>query len=86
MEKPEVPSWVLDDITDLYMGIAQGLMANPPAVEPIFWQAREGHVIAMDWCEDFMQAVSLRPKEWLRPTESGTDGHLMAQKSCSHDG
>ncbi len=74
----DVPSWVLDDTTDLYMGIAQSLMADPPVVEPIFWQAREGHVIAMDWCEGFMQAVALRPKEWLRLTESGTDGHLIA--------
>ena len=32
----------------------------------------------MDWCEGFMQAVALRPKEWLRLTESGTDGHLVA--------
>ena len=32
----------------------------------------------MDWCEGFMQAVGLRPKEWLRLTESGTDGHLVA--------
>jgi uncharacterized protein len=74
----DVLGWVLDDITDLYMGIAQGLMADPPVVEPIFWQAREGHLIAMDWCEGFMQAVALRPNEWLRLTESGTDGHLIA--------
>ncbi len=74
----DVPTWVVYDITDLYMGIAQGLMTDPPVVEPIFWQAREGHVIAMDWCEGFMQAVALRPKEWLRLTESGTDGHLIA--------
>ena len=73
----EVPVWVLNDITDLYMGIAQGLVADPPVVKPIFWQAHEGHVIAMDWCEGFMQAVALRPKEWLRLTESGTDGHLV---------
>ena len=25
-----------------------------------------------------MDAVALRPKEWLRLTESGTDGHLVA--------
>lgn len=74
----DVPTWVLNDITDLYMGIAQGLVTDPPVVEPIFWQAREGHVIAMDWCEGFMQAVALRPKEWLRLTESGADGHLVA--------
>ena len=72
-----VPDWVLHDITDLYIGIAKGLAESPAIVEPIFWQAKEGHVIAMDWCEGFMQAVSLRPKEWLRLIESGSDGHLM---------
>lgn len=74
----DVPRWVLDDITDLFMGIAQGLMADPPSVEPIFRQARDGQLIAMDWCEGFMQAVALRPNEWLGLTESGTDGHLIA--------
>jgi len=72
----DVPDWVLHDITDLYVGIAKGLADSTAVVEPIFWQANEGHVIAMDWCEGFMQAVSLRPKEWLRLIESGSDGHL----------
>ena len=34
-------------------------------------------MIAMDWCEGFMEAVSLRPNEWLRLTESGSHGHLV---------
>ena len=78
----DIPEWVLNDITDLFMGIAHGLVANLPIVEPIFWQASEGHVIAMDWCEGFMDAVSLRPKEWLRLTESGTSGRLMTPILC----
>ena len=77
VESKEVPAWVINTITDRYMEIAQGLAHDPQGVEPIFWQAKEGHVIAMDWCEGFMQAVALRPKEWLRLTESGTDGHLI---------
>jgi len=64
-------------VADLFGNVAQGASFDPPVVEPIFWQAKEGHVIAMDWCEGFMQAVSLRPKEWLTLTESGSDGHLM---------
>lgn len=72
-----MPGWVLEDISDLFEGIAHGLATDPPVIEPIFWLAKEGHVIAMDWCEGFMQAVALRPKEWLRLTESGTDGHLI---------
>ena len=76
VDAEDVPDWVLHDITDLYIGIAKGLADSPAVVEPIFWQAKDGHVIAMDWCEGFMQAVSLRPKEWLRLIESGSDGHL----------
>ena len=76
-EPKEVPTWVINTITDRYMEIAQGLAHDPQVVEPIFWQAKEGHVIAMDWCEGFMTAVNLNPKVWLRLSESGTDGHLM---------
>ena len=59
-----------------------GLALDEPEVEPIFWQAKEGHLIAMDWCEGFMDAVALRPKEWLRLTESGTSCHLMTPILC----
>ena len=76
-EPKEAPTWVINTITDRYMEIAHGLAHDPQVVEPIFWQAKEGHVIAMDWCEGFMKAVNLNPKEWLRLSESGTDGHLM---------
>ena len=72
-----LPSWVSETIAELYMAIGTGLMAAPPKVEPIFWEAKEGHVIAMDWCEGFMDAVALRPKHWLKLTESSKDGHLI---------
>lgn len=73
----DVPNWVLEGISVIFLSILEGLTSDPPEVEPIFWEAAEGHVIAMDWCEGFMQAVSLRPKEWLRLTESGTGGQLI---------
>ena len=76
-EPKELPDWVVNTLTDRYMEIAQGLAHDPMVVEPIFWQAKAGHLIAMDWCEGFMKAVSLNPKEWLRLSESGSDGHLM---------
>lgn len=78
----EVPSWVLKMITTIYINIVEGLCSDPPEVEPIFWEAKEGHVIAMDWCEGFMEAVALRPKQWLRLTESGTHGFLMTPILC----
>lgn len=73
----DVPPWVLRDIAVLFSEILKGLLASEPGVEPLFWQRRDSHTIAMDWCEGFMQAVRLRPKEWLRLTESGTHGFLM---------
>lgn len=56
-----------------YDAIADALNSEPPTLEPVFWQAREGHVIAMDWCEGFMQAVQLRTGKWdeLLQTEQG---------------
>lgn len=73
----DVPDWVLQSIILIYDSIIKGLTFDPPEVEPIFWEAKEGHVIAMDWCEGFLQAVSMRPKQWLRLQESGTHGSLL---------
>ena len=78
----KVPPAILRTIMDIHENIVDGLALENPEVEPIFWQAKEGHVIAMDWCEGFMDAVALRPKEWLRLTESGTSGHLMTPILC----
>lgn len=72
-----VPEWVTDTLVDRHAQILLGLTSEAPFVEPVFWQAKEGHVIAMDWCEGFMDAVALRPKKWLRLTESGTGGRLI---------
>lgn len=30
----------------------------------------EGHSIAMDWCEGFMEAVKLRPEKWEAYSQS----------------
>lgn len=72
-----VPSWVTNAMVDHHAQILVRLTSNEPTVEPVFWQAKEGHVVAMDWCEGFMQAIALRPKKWLRLTESGTSGQLI---------
>lgn len=50
----DLPNSVLEGIAAIFLNIIEGLMTDPPEVEPIFWQAPEGHVIAMDWCEGFM--------------------------------
>jgi uncharacterized protein len=73
----EVPQWVLETIGSLFMSILQGLAAEPPLVEPLFWEAKEGHVIAMDWCEGFMVAAGLRPDAWDEFTKSDEGTKLM---------
>lgn len=73
----EVPDWVIEETLSLFHDIKLGLSEEPPELGLIFWRSRGGHEIAMDWCEGFMIAAALRPKEWLRLTESGTHGHLM---------
>ena len=62
-ELETIPRWVLETIADLYMVIAGGLASDPAYVEPMFWEGNDGAVIAMDWCEGFMDAIKLRPKE-----------------------
>ncbi len=65
----------IEAVLGRYNEIAAALNSEPPYLEPLFWQAEEGHVIAMDWCEGFMQAVHLRPEAWdeLLLTESGRE-------------
>lgn len=51
-----VPHWVVEAIGAMYIDLASGLALENPICEPMFREASEGHVIAMDWCEDFIQA------------------------------
>ena len=54
-------------------------------------QAKEGHVIAMDWCEGFMDALHLRTENWdeLLRTEDGRNrmfpifAHLVDEEDRS---
>ena len=67
--------WATEAIVERYNEIASCLNSEPPYLEPIFWQAKEGHVIAMDWCEGFMDAVAMRKAEWdaFMATKRGKD-------------
>jgi uncharacterized protein len=73
----EVPQWVLETVGSLFMSILEGLASDPPVIEPMFWQAEEGHVIAMDWCEGFMEAVQLRQDAWERFINTDEGAKLM---------
>jgi uncharacterized protein len=60
----DVPPAILELVMQRYNEIVAALNSTPPILEPVFWQANEGHVIAMDWCEGFMDAVAVRKTEW----------------------
>ncbi len=62
-------------LLERYEEIVAGLRADPPIIEPIFFVAGDDDVIAMDWCDGFMEAVVLREDQWaeLMATEEGRD-------------
>jgi uncharacterized protein len=70
-----VPNKILMIVRQRYFGIRDLLEKQRDVIEPVFWQAPEGHVIAMDWCEGFMEAVKLRPKRWraFNTTDKGAE-------------
>ena len=65
-ENPELAELIYGIIIDRYNGILQSLAANPPQLDPIFWQTDDGVVIAGDWAEGFVDAMSLRAEEWAK--------------------
>ncbi len=73
----DVPRWVLEAVGSMFMSILEDLSMDPPEIEPVFWQAKEGHVIAMDWCEGFMEAVKLRADAWDEFAKTREGAELM---------
>ena len=64
VDDPDQHMWANRAILDRYNEIASFLNHEPPYIEPIFWQAKEGHVIAMDWCECLAEAYEIRQESW----------------------
>ena len=68
-------------IMERYNEIVRGFQDTPPSFEPVFWETKDGLVIAADWAEGFYDAINLRPKAWkplfqdvcLRPHETDHD-------------
>jgi uncharacterized protein len=46
-------------------------------VDPIFWEDRDGTIIALDWAEGFLQAIMLRADAWGPLFKSKRDGQLL---------
>ena len=62
----DVPPEIIEAVIQRYNEIVDGLNDSVPHLEPVFWEAKEGHVIAMDWCEGFMDALHLRERAWIK--------------------
>ena len=72
----QTPDDILGIVTGLYEVIRDRLEVDH-IVEPVFWEKPDGSVIAMDWCEGFMDAVKLRPERWDAFAQTGTGSKLM---------
>lgn len=72
---PDAHIWATQEVLARYNEIAAALNSEPPHLEPVFWEAPEGHTIAMDWCEGFMLAFDLRRDLWneLLQTDQGQE-------------
>lgn len=86
--------WATQGIIERYNEIAQALNSDPSYIEPIFWQAPEGHAIAMDWCEGFGQSMQMQLPKWdeLLTTPQGSKwiypihAHLYDENGISFSG
>jgi uncharacterized protein len=63
-------------IFDRYDIIETGIDATPLGYTAILWQDEAGTTVAEDWAAGFMQAVSLRSKEW-QPALADDDASLL---------
>ncbi len=72
-----VPTRIMDLVEQRLDEIKASLSAEPGLIEPVFWQAPEGHAIAMDWCEGFVGAVKLNASLWDEFGQSTVGAKLM---------
>lgn len=72
-----VPSEIIRIIVARFEEIDEHLEANLSPAEPVFWEAKKGHVIAMDWCTGFMDAVKRQPDVWSWFTSTPNGAKLM---------
>lgn len=51
-------------IMERYNEIIRGFQESPPYFDPVFWETKDGLVIAADWAEGFYDAINMRSKAW----------------------
>lgn len=70
-------------ILERYDEIAANLNSDPPYIEPVFWHAKEGPVIAMDWCEGFAEAYEMRWEDWREMLKT-PEGQVFLEPIFAH--
>jgi uncharacterized protein len=73
----EVPGTIGAIVTAQYSEIKKRLEDQSGPLAPIFWESPDGGVMAMGWCEGFMEAVKLRPERWEAFSQSDKGARLM---------
>jgi len=76
-EKDTVPDTIVALVEAKLANIQEILASQSAPIEPVLWLAPEGHTIAMDWCEGFMEAVKLRPEKWDAFMKTDRGAELM---------
>jgi uncharacterized protein len=72
----EAPDAVVFAVREMLQDIVNRIEQNAP-LDPLFWEKTDGTVIAMDWCEGFMDAVKMRPERWDAFAQTDTGAKLM---------
>ena len=68
---------IMDAIMERYNEIVRVFQDIPSSFDPVFWETRDGLVIAADWAEGFYDAINLRPKAWKPLFQDGIGSELM---------
>ncbi len=70
------PDAIVKLVHDMLGDIVERLVHSGP-LDPLFWERQDGTIIAMDWCEGFMDAVKMRPERWDAFAQTDTGSKLM---------
>src|SRR3954454_19135011 len=88
-ENEEQARLILSTIMARYNEIARALDGEPSDLDPVFWEDREGTVIAGDWVEGFHEAIGLRPEAWTALVQDKEASPLLIPilaLCCDEDG
>lgn len=77
-ESTEDAQSVIGAIMGRYNEILRLIQNEPDAYGPLFWETPDGHVVAADWAEGFMDGVGLRRNAWRPLLKSDEGSELLA--------